>query len=183
PKNRAAIRTLERLRRDQGRWEELLGVLEKHVQLSTSAPEQAELCVAIGDLLQHQLRQPDRAAVAYHQALELDPQCYPAMHALGVLYERSGNWPFAMDMLLREAELLGPTAQTVELYYRVGRIQQDMLLDPENAKQAFLQALQIDPRYVPAIQAVRDLYEREGDWGSFEQALMQEADATEDARA
>ena len=183
PQNLAAIRTLERLRRDQGRWDELLGVLDQHAQLSTSAQEQAELWVAMGDLLEHQLRQVDRAATAYHQALELDPQCYAAMHALGVLYERSGNWPFAMDMLLQEAQLLGPTAQTVELYYRVGRIQQDMLLDPPNAKESFLQSLQIDPRYVPAIRAVRDLYEREGDWVSFEQALIQEADATEDTQA
>ena len=38
-------------------------------------------------------------STAYHQALELDPRCRPAMHALGMLYERSGNWPFALDML------------------------------------------------------------------------------------
>jgi len=183
PQNLAAIRTLERLRRDQGRWEELLGVLDRHAQLSSSLQEQAELWVSMGELLEHQLRHVDRAATAYHQALEIDPQCYAAMHALGVLYERSGNWPFAMDMLLREAQLLGPCAQTVELYYRIGRIQHDMLLDPENAKQSFLEALQIDPRYVPAIRAVRELYEREGDWSSFEQALIQEADATEDTQA
>jgi len=183
PQNLPAIRTLERLRRDQGRWDELLGVIERHVQLSTSAPEQAELRVAMGELFHQQLKQVDRAASAYQQALELDPQCRPAIHDLGILYERSGNWPFALDMLRQEAELLGASPEALELYYRMGQIQLEMLLEPQNAKQSFREALRINPRFVPAIRAIRELYEREGDWGSFEQALIQEADAAEDREA
>ena len=37
PQNLQAIKTLERLRRAQGRWEELVGVLERHIQLATDA--------------------------------------------------------------------------------------------------------------------------------------------------
>ena len=37
------------------------------------------------------------------------------MHALGMLYERSGNWPFALDMLDKEAQAAGATPEAVEL--------------------------------------------------------------------
>lgn len=180
PQNVQAIKTLERLRKAQGRWDELIGVVDRHIQLLTHPAEKAELCVEMGDIFHQQLKQVDRAVTAYHQALELDPRCRPAMHALGMLYERSGNWPFALDMLEREAQVAGATADAVELYHRMGKINEDMLIDPSSAKRCYLEALQIDPGYLPCIRALKGIYEIEKDWVSFEKALIQEAEQTED---
>jgi len=49
--NLQAIKALERLRRAQGRWEDLVGVLERHIQLATEAEEQADLMVEAGEVL------------------------------------------------------------------------------------------------------------------------------------
>jgi tetratricopeptide (TPR) repeat protein len=120
------------------------------------------------------------AVVAYHQALDLDPRCRPAMHALGTLYERSGNWPFALDMLEREAQVLGTTPEAVELYFRAGKINEDMLIDAGSAKRCYLESLRIDPAYLPAIRALKGIYEIEKDWENYEKALLEEARQTED---
>ncbi len=178
--NLQAIKTLERLRKAQGRWDELIGVVDRHIQLLTHPSEKAELCVEMGDIFHQQLKQVDRAVTAYHQALELDPRCRPAMHALGMLYERSGNWPFALDMLEKEAIAAGNTADAVELFHRMGKINEDMLIDPGSAKRCYLEALKIDPSYLPCIRALKGIYEIEKDWDSFEKALVQEAEQTED---
>ncbi len=183
PQNLQAIKALERLRRSQGRWEELIGVLERHVALCPSLEEQAEIWVEMGDVFHQQLKQVDRAVNTYHHALELNPKSRPAMHALGTLYERSGNWPFALDMLAREAQVAGNTAEAVELYHRMGKINEDMLLDPGSAKSCYLQALRIDPAYLPCIRALKGIHEIEKDWGSYEKALVQEAEETEDPEA
>ncbi len=183
PQNLQAIKSLERLRRSQGRWEELIGVLERHVALCPTLEEQAEIWVDMGDVFHQQLRQVDRAVNTYHHALELNPRSRPAMHALGTLYERSGNWPFALDMLAREAQVAGNTAEAVELYHRMGKINEDMLLDPGSAKSCYLQALRIDPAYLPCIRALKGIHEIEKDWGSYEKALVQEAEETEDPEA
>ena len=45
------------------------------------------------------LHQTDKAADAFQAALGVFPGHTPALHALGTLYERSGNWPFALEML------------------------------------------------------------------------------------
>ncbi len=183
PQNLQAIKTLERLRKAQGRWDELIGVVDKHIQLLASPEERAELCVEMGDIFHQQLKAVDRAAVAYHQALELDARCRPAMHALGMLYERSGNWPFALDMLEREAQVLGQTPEAVELWYRMGKINEDMLIDGANAKRCYLEALRIDAAYLPAIRALKGIYENEQDFESYERALIEEARQTEDPEA
>ena len=183
PQNIQAIKTLERLRKSQGRWDELIGVVDRHIQLLTNPAEKAELCVEMGDIFHQQLKAVDRAATAYHQALELDPRCRPAMHALGMLYERSGNWPDALDMLEREAQVLGQTPEAVELWYRMGKINEDMLIDAGSAKRCFLEALRIDAAYLPAIRALKGIYELERDFENYEKALLEEARQTEDPPA
>jgi golgin subfamily B member 1 len=180
PQNIQAIKTLERLRKAQGRWDELIGVVDRHINLLNNPEEKAVLCVEMGDVFHQQLRAVDRAVTAYHQALDLDPRCRPAMHALGTLYERSGNWPFALDMLEREAQVLGSTPEAVELYFRAGKINEDMLIDPGSAKRCYLESLRIDPAYLPAIRALKGVYEIEKDWDNYEKALLEEARQTED---
>jgi tetratricopeptide (TPR) repeat protein len=180
PQNVQAIKTLERLRKAQGRWDELIGVVDRHINLLNDPEEKAVLCVEMGDIFHQQLKAVDRAVTAYHQALEFDPRCRPAMHALGTLYERSGNWPFALDMLEREAQVLGSTPEAVELCFRAGKINEDMLIDPGSARRNYLEALEIDPAYLPAIRALKGIYEVEQDWESYEKALLEEARQTED---
>lgn len=180
PQNIQAIKTLERLRKAQGRWDELIGVVDRHINLLSNPEEKAVLCVEMGDIFHQQLKAVDRAVVAYHQALDLDPRCRPAMHALGTLYERSGNWPFALDMLEREAQVLGSTPEAVELYFRAGKINEDMLIDAGSAKRCYLEALRIDPAYLPAIRSLKGVYELEKDWENYEKALLEEARQTED---
>ncbi len=183
PQNLQAIRGLERLRRAQERWEDLIGVLEHHVGLATTPGEQSELCVQMGEVWHQQLRQVDRAVANFHRALELNPQNREAMHSLGNLYERSGNWPFALDMMGREAEVLGATPEAVELYHRMGKINEDMLLDPASARAAYEAALRIDPGYLPCIRALKGIHEIEKDWDAYQRALVQEATQTEDPEA
>ncbi len=183
PQNLQAIKTLERLRKAQGRWEELVGVVDRHLQLLTRGEEKAELCVEMGDIFHQQLKAVDRAVTAYQQALELDPACRPAMHALGTLYERSGNWPFALEMLEREAHALGSTGDAVELWYRMGKINEDMLIDAGSARRCYLEALGIDAAYLPAIRSLKGIYEAERDWVNYEKALVEEAKQTEDPSA
>src|SRR5262249_41246135 len=81
PQNLQAIRSLERMRRTQARWDELVGVLDRHIQLCTSAEEQSDLLVEIGDVFHQSLKQVDKAANRYDRALDLNPQNLRAMHA------------------------------------------------------------------------------------------------------
>lgn len=182
PRNTQAIKDLERLKRAQGRWEELVQIYDRHLALVPPAAvaDIVELLIEQGDVWYHKLARVDRAAEVYNQALNADPHSKAAIHALGVLYERSGNWPFALDMLQREAELESGHA-AVELWQRMGKIHEDMLLDGASAKASYQRALQLDPAYLPALRQLKGIYQLEKDEESFLQTLIQEARATLDA--
>ncbi len=187
PDNLQAIKGLERLRRLDAetrnlpaRWEDLLRAYDRHLSLKPEVSEQVELLVAMGEVQHQHLKRTDKAAQLFHWALELDPRSRQAMHALGLLYERSGNWPFALDMLTKEAELLGASREAVELFHRIGKINEEMLLDQPAAKQSYLKALQIEPSYLPTIRSLKGIYEGEKDWDRYLQTLVQEAESTPD---
>lgn len=188
PENLQAIKGLERLRRldaeakrpEINRWEDLLRAYERHLTLVPDVVEQVELLVAAGEVYYHELKRIDRAAQIFNQALELNPRSREAMHALGVLYERSGNWPFALDMLSREAELLGADKGAVEIFHRIGKINEEMLLDAGAAKTAYHKALMLDAGYLPSLRCLKGLYEFEKDWDNYLQIIIQEAEHTVD---
>ncbi|HEX8439664.1 tetratricopeptide repeat protein [Archangium sp.] len=183
PQNLQAIKALIRLRRMQARWEDLVAAYERQLQLATSVQEQAELYVEIGNVYHQQLKQVDRAVNTYSYALEVDPQSRPALHALGKLYERSGNWPFALEMLAREAQIAGHAPDAVELHYRMGKMNEDMLMDTGSARSCYQQALAIDPSHLLSIRALKGIQEQEKDWDGYEQTLLQESQQTEDGEA
>jgi tetratricopeptide (TPR) repeat protein len=180
PTNLQAIKTLQRLRLTQGRWEDLVSVLERHIQLATETQEQADLYVQVGNVFRDQLRRADRAVDAYQAALQVQPDHRPAMHALGMLYERSGNWPFALEVLHQEAQVLGRSPEAVEVLHRMGKINEDMLQDIGTAKGWYAEALRINPDHLTTLRALRGIHEGEQDWDSYEQVLAAEARAAED---
>ena len=181
--NLQAIKTLERLRKAQG----AVGGADRrrrspHPAAHRARPRRPSCCVEMGDIFHQQLKQVDRAVTAYHQALELDARCRPAMHALGMLYERSGNWPFALDMLEQEAQAAGRDAPTrSSCYHRMGKINEDMLIDP-GAREALLPRGAADRPRLPAVhpRAQGHLRDREGLGRRSRRRWSQEAEQTEE---
>jgi tetratricopeptide (TPR) repeat protein len=183
PANLQAIKTLERLRREQGRWEELVTTLGRHIQLTGDPKDQAQLYVELGEVYRGQLKQSDLAAEAFNAALQVDPECEGAMNALGTVYEKSGNWPFALEMLQKEVQSKGETPEAVELHHRMGKINEQMLMDYPTAKACYQEALRIDPGHLPSLRALKGLYEQESDWAAYEKVLTQEAEKADDVDA
>ncbi len=178
--NLGAIKALTRLYRDQGEFEKLLTLLQHHLSLVTERKEQVALMVTTGEVWWKELSRVDRAEQIFGQALALDPESREAVSALGRLYERSGNWNLALDMLKREARLAGASRDAVDLYVRIGAIDEDMLLDQGAAKEAYGKALALDPGCLPAIRAMKGILEREKNRDGFLEMLVAEAKYAED---
>ena len=179
PGNLAALKALERLVSHQGDYPRLIDLYQRHLELAQGA-EKVEIYLAMGEVWHMELSRVDKAEEAFGQALKIDPKSRPAMHALGQLYEKSGNWFNALEMLRGEAELCGAGPEAVDLYYRMGKINEDMLLDSQAARAAYSRALEIDPAYLPAIKALKLIYYLEKDYERYLEMMIQEAEHTED---
>jgi len=179
PGNRLVLRELARLLRAAGEWRRLGEVIEAHLSLlesdAAAAAERVDLLVRLGDLRARELGESAAAEQAWRAALSLDPNARAALHALGRHLEGTGAWTEALEMLRREARLLGASPEALELHLRIGRIHAGPLGDAEAALAAWRTALSIDEGYVPALRALRELHEARGEAEAFLDALTREA--------
>lgn len=178
--NLSAIKHEERLLRDTREWEKLIQVLQHHATLLGDPTEIVKLYIQIGEIFYKNLSRVDKAEEYFNAARAMDPNATDALNALGKLYERSGNWFQSIEMLQKEAEAAKDSPQAVDLYYRMGKINENMLQDTSAAKGCYQRALEINPKYVPALAALKDIASGDKDWDSYVQYMVEEAEATED---
>jgi len=178
-----SAKSLERLYRQEGQWEKLISVLSHHLTLTADRREQILLLVAIGEVFWSQLQRVDRAEETFRQALEVDPESREAVAALGSLYERSGNWNLALDMLRKEARLAAASPDAVDLHFRMGRIHEEMLLDLGAAKLEYERALDLEAGHLPSIRALKGIRAREGNREEYLQLVLAEARYAEEGPA
>ncbi|HEY0881853.1 MAG TPA: tetratricopeptide repeat protein, partial [Archangium sp.] len=157
PQNVHAVKNLERLLRQLGEWELLIQAYELHISLVREPREAVQLYLQMGEVYAKELGRTDKAEAVYNAALQFEPSSQDAIHALGSLYEKSGNWFNALEKLQQEAQLKGTSAEAVETWYRIGKINEDMLLDQGNAVIAYRQALEIEPSHLPSIRALKEI--------------------------
>lgn len=175
-----SLKNLERLLRQLGEWNRLIEVLNHHITLLEDAQETTPVYLEIGEIYYKELTRVDKAEEIYNRARELNPDSTDALHALGQLYERSGNWFQSLEMLQREADALRDDPRAVPLLLRIGKINEDMLMDIGAAKAAYERALDIDSTYGPALQAMKEIARSAEDWDAYAEHLITEAETAED---
>ncbi|HEU4383787.1 MAG TPA: tetratricopeptide repeat protein [Anaeromyxobacteraceae bacterium] len=178
--NLPALKSLERLYRQEEQWEKLIAVLQHHASLTQDRRETVHLEIAVGEVWWKAMQRVDRAEAIFTHALETDPESREAMGALGRLYERSGNWNLALDMMRREARAAAGSKDAVEIHHRMGTIHEEMLLDLPAAKQAYAHALEMEAGHLPSIRALKGIHEREKNRDGYLEMLVAESRYVED---
>ncbi|AKU91265.1 Adventurous gliding motility protein K [Vulgatibacter incomptus] len=155
----AVLPALERLLSREQRWEELAEVLGRLAHASEPA-HRIETLVRLGQLAERQLRDPERAVVAYEAVLALDPEHQQALRALAPLYEGKGATDELLENLVRQRRVEGGEAQTAllqriaELAATLGRA--DVAIEHSR------EILARDPRNEAALSRLEALYEEAG---------------------
>jgi golgin subfamily B member 1 len=180
PGHLPSIKNLERLLERTGQWERYIAMCAAHVRLGGDTKETVRLYMSMGDVYAKELGRSDKAEAMYNAALEHEPGSQPALHALGSLYERSGNWFNALEKLQQEAQLRAGQPEAVDVYHRIGKINEDMLLDVGSAEAAYKAALQIEPSHLPSIRSLRVLAKQRNDQDAQLRWLRAESQYTAD---
>ncbi|MFO0727023.1 MAG: hypothetical protein U1E65_24800 [Myxococcota bacterium] len=185
PQNLPTLEDMEQILRRLAEWPRLAEIYQQHLGLldDRERERQIELLLALGEVQEQYLDQGEAAERTYLSALSKDPAGREAVHRLGDLYEKQGSWFNALEMLQKEARLVGSGAEAVELHYRIGKINQDMLMDRPAAKLALRRAIDLDQGYLPALRALADLHRDEGRWEEVLALETQEAAHTENKNA
>jgi golgin subfamily B member 1 len=171
--NQVAYRELERLYRQQGRWDSLVDTYRRHIAEMGDAVSRIELYCWMGQVYEEELRDHDRAIEAYVDVLTMDADEPRALDALGRLYEQIQEWHRAIDVMAQLTRIVQDPVVQVDLHYRSGRIYYTHLASEEEAEQHFRTALTIDAAHVPTMEELTRLYANRGDWLKAAQMMVQ----------
>lgn len=182
------------------RWEELLGVYSKKVDLVLDPDEKKQILYEVGAVYERELSNVEHAIDTYQRVLELDPDDLTALGRLDVLYQSAENWQELLSVLTHEAELTADPAEAVGFQYRIAALYEQHLEDVERAVELYRDILGIQPDHEPTLAALEGIksgsqaplaaaavleqvYEAAGDWERLISVLEVQARFAEDQYA
>lgn len=166
------------LARRLGKADEHRTHLERVAALARDPAEAANALYQMGLIAQTVLADEALAARDFERALAALPTFTPALAALGRQAMRQGRWGdvrqrFETEIAQLEESLNKPLAQEVRertirgvltRYYRVARVLEQQLAEPDTALVYHKRALALSPRFLPAFLAIERTYEQTGRW-------------------
>jgi tetratricopeptide (TPR) repeat protein len=155
-----ALRALCDIRRDQSRWNEVVGLLERLLGVVTGA-DRVPVAQAIGQVYRDHLGDPRAAIRAYETALELDERDPVTMNALEALYQDNDRLEALRALLERRAES-APDEERTALQMRLAQLYEHSFRDQAAAIGMFRQVLNADPDNEVAYTDLDRLFEATG---------------------
>ncbi len=152
-----SIDSLINLYLGQSRWEDLLGVYTKKVDLVYDPEEKKLILYQVGAVYEREIGDVRRAIDTYQRVLELDPDDLTALGRLDVLYQTAENWQELLSILQHEAELTADPAEAVSYQYRIAELYEKRLGDVERAVELYRDILNVIADHEPTLAALEGI--------------------------
>lgn len=147
-KNRRAALLLERLLRDEERWEDLVVALETFATESVAKDEKLAALVRLARVLRQKIGSKERAAAVYERVLDLSPGHPEATSALVNHFTDASMWDHLVS--LYEGQLSGGgvrQGQEVGVILQIAMINWKMREKPEAAEPYFERLRKVEPAH------------------------------------
>ena len=168
-----AIAALGDLYRQTERYEDLLEIYGRRMDLETDLDVRRQLAYQRASLWEEELRNPDKAIDSYREILEeYGEDEVDAFRALDRLYEAQGRWRDFAGTLERRIDLGPPTPEELAaLKFRLARALEQHLDDKPQAVELYREVLTILPEHDGARAALEALLDDEAVRGQAAEIL------------
>jgi tetratricopeptide (TPR) repeat protein len=166
PSDLSALRGLKRLYAQEGRYQELIGILEREYEVVATERERIEILMRLAEMLQQEFRKPENAAERLEQVLDIDPLHDEALCRLEELYRATQRWDDLVRTFDRHASATTDTEQRIRIFRDLGQVYAAHKDDVEMAIDSYLNALNLDEHDLISLQALTKLFERKGDYSA-----------------
>jgi tetratricopeptide (TPR) repeat protein len=166
PGDREAMDALGRLYARVERFEDLVVILGRQIELCDDAEQRVVLAFKQGDVLEERLGNLDGAALIYEKIIEeYAPGDLDAHRRLKHLYRKRGDFASASEIAERELFLTDvESPDHLSLSLEIAALWRDSVRDEARAQLAFERVLERDPDSPDALSALRRLYHRNGEY-------------------
>ncbi len=185
-----AIGKLENLYRQTAKFDELLAIYDRRLDLESDSDAKKRIAYGRASLLENELKKPDEAIDAYRAILaEWGDDEQEAYRALDSLFEKQSRYQDLADILERRIDLGPPSDEELaSLKFRLARVLEQHLNEKQRAldlhrevvtlvpehdgSRVALEALLADPQLgAQAATILEPIYEVRSDWESLIRAL------------
>ncbi len=175
--HREALDALAAMLQRLGRFDDLLVVHERRLEITPRGPLQIALLFEMAELCRTRLARLDDAIGLYKRALTVDASHDPSYGGLVSCLEERERWPELAQALEKRIAQASDPSTRAHLACDVAEIYEERLRQPERALTAYDQALSARPGLVVAVEARNRLLTDKGAWQRLTESLAAEADA------
>lgn len=164
PHHIPSLRALEDTLVEQGRYEELVEVIQAEVNRLTDQTARADAYYELGQLVERHLQDGERAVLFYRAVIDLTPGHPGAIDALDRLLTEHQAWGELVTLLERSANVTPDRHRAAMRLSRAAQLSEHRLDDPARAIDLTMQLLDIRQDDLDAITMLGRLLERTGRW-------------------
>ncbi|MBS2012098.1 MAG: tetratricopeptide repeat protein [Deltaproteobacteria bacterium] len=172
PKNRRAALLLERLFRDEERWEDLAAALETVAKDSPAKDEKLAALVRLARVYKKKLASKDRANAVYERVLDLAPSHPEATTSLVDHFTETQQWDHLVS--LYEGQLAGGgvrQGQEIGVIFQIAMVSWKMRSKPEAAEPYFERLRKLEPAHPGMLGFFREWCRAKGETARLVQIL------------
>jgi len=175
-----AYSALKRLHHAQGRWRELIHVLEREAEQVRDPDVRAMAYYRIARIHSERLGNRDQAIQALERSVVENPKSRLVLEELVAVYRSAGRPDATVRSLERLVEVIDGAQERIPLLHQIAEIYEGPLADEAAAVRWHEASLAIEPTYVPGLRALAKLYTRREAWDALIAMNLREADAVEE---
>ncbi len=182
PENLQALGALREIYSRAGRTEPLVDILQREAAITGEPGAAAGLLYEAARLLREKLSEEEKAVELLARALALVPQNQMVLAEMAAIYENLMRWNELVDTCERLAAVMAEPGEKVAMYFKLGTILEEKLFADERAIESYRQVVELNPRFLPALQALGKLFFRKGQWQQLVDMYELEIRETQDKR-
>jgi tetratricopeptide (TPR) repeat protein len=169
PSNVQALDALEKKYESSGRWNDLIGILNRRAEAARAAGDEDAVVVQyrrIAGLWRDKFANPNQSIRYLEGILELQPGDRDAIDQLVAIYEHRKTWPALFSILERKLELL-EGAEHVALQAEMAVLATHRLDDRARAIELWCAVRDADAGHEAAWLNLETLYQKAADWSAL----------------
>ncbi|HEX4450938.1 MAG TPA: tetratricopeptide repeat protein [Kofleriaceae bacterium] len=182
PSELRALAALEDLFAREGRWDELVDVLEKRALVLDDDAERRETLLQAAAILEDKVADASRAAAIYERVRRAEPDDELASERLVAVYKQQGKWTELVDMLLEQAES-GEVDHQIQILHDVAAIYEHEIGEQESAFYVLQAAFNRDVAHPQTTRELERLATATGLWPELLDEYSKHAGTSADAWA
>lgn len=160
------VRELERITAKNGKWDELIGIVNEKIMELGNRIEAVPLYIHVGKWYTERLSYMEYALAVYGKAMQLDPYNIDVLSAIADLYRLAGQWDSYIHYLKIQVEKARTDKVKKMVLIKLGKTYHENLDRSEHAIETFRKVLQIDPLDEEALGCLEEIYRK---WGLYKE--------------